>query len=155
MARRWISCVASRQISFRNRHRRSACWGRCRTSHATAPASLQRLRRRSRDAVVFLQRPPAKPWLVMNLILIVLLVALLIPLAAVILDSQVGRALAARLEGRDVDSPSERRLAALEGEIDRLSRELQRLDEESAFIHRLLEEKRPQDRSLPPGDNEH
>jgi len=91
----------------------------------------------------------------MSLILIVLLVALLIPLIAVILDSQVGRALAARLEGRDVDSPSERRLAALEGEIDRLSRELQRLDEESAFIHRLLEEKRPQDRSLPPGDNEH
>ena len=90
----------------------------------------------------------------MQLILIVLLVALLIPLIAVILDSQVGRALAARLEGRNADSPSDRRLTALEAEIDRLSRELQRLDEESAFLHRLLEEKRPQDRSLPPGDNE-
>lgn len=89
----------------------------------------------------------------MQLILVVLLVALLIPLVAVILDSQVGRALAARLEGRSGgDSLSDRRLAALEGEIDRITRELQRLDEESAFLHRLLEEKRPEGRALPPGD---
>jgi predicted RNase H-like nuclease (RuvC/YqgF family) len=85
----------------------------------------------------------------MSLFLIVLLVALMIPLVAVILDSQIGRALAARLEGRG-DSLSERRLAALENEIDRLNRELQRLDEESAFLHRLLEEKRAPD-ALPPG----
>jgi hypothetical protein len=90
----------------------------------------------------------------MQLILIVLLVALLIPLIAVILDSQVGRALAARLEGRSTDSPSERRLAALEGEIDRLTREIQRLDEESEFLHRLLEQKRPEHRSLPSGDDD-
>jgi hypothetical protein len=90
----------------------------------------------------------------MQLILIVLLVALLIPLIAVILDSQVGRALAARLEGRGgTDSPSERRLAALEAELDRITRELQRLDDESAFVRRLLEE-RPEERSLPPGDDE-
>jgi hypothetical protein len=89
----------------------------------------------------------------MQLILIVLLVALLIPLIAVILDSQVGRALAARLEGRHTDSPSERRLAALEGEVERISRELQRLSEESAFLHRLLEEKQPQGRGLPSGDD--
>lgn len=87
----------------------------------------------------------------MSLVLIVLLVALMIPLVAVILDSQVGRALAARLEGRGADSLSERRLAALEGEVDRLNRELQRLDEESAFIHQLLEEKRAPG-ALPPGD---
>jgi hypothetical protein len=90
----------------------------------------------------------------MQLILVVLLVALLIPLIAVILDSQVGRALAARLEGRSTDSPSERRLAALEGEVERITRELQRLDEESAFLHRLLEEKRPEGRRLPPGDDD-
>lgn len=88
----------------------------------------------------------------MSLVLIVLLVALMIPLVAVILDSQVGRALAARLEGgRSGDTLSERRLAALEGEVDRLNRELQRLDEESAFIHKLLEEKRAPG-ALPPGD---
>jgi hypothetical protein len=88
----------------------------------------------------------------MSLILIVLLVALMIPLVAVILDSQLGRALAARLEGgRGTDSLAERRLAQLEGEVDRLSRQIQRLDEESAFLHELLEKKRAPD-ALPPGD---
>jgi uncharacterized protein YlxW (UPF0749 family) len=88
----------------------------------------------------------------MSLFLIVLLVALLIPLVAVILDSQVGRALAARLEGRDgSDSLADRRLASLEQEVDRLSRELQRLDEESTFLHKLLEEKRAPE-ALPPGE---
>jgi hypothetical protein len=90
----------------------------------------------------------------MNLVLIVLLVILMIPLVAVILDSQLGRALAARLEGaRGAESLSERRLAALEGEVDRLSRELQRLDEESAFLHRLLEEKRAPG-ALQPGESD-
>jgi uncharacterized small protein (DUF1192 family) len=87
----------------------------------------------------------------MMLFLIVLLVALMIPLVAVILDSQVGRAIAARLEGGRVDSISERRIATLEGEIERIGRELQRLDEESAFLHRLLEEKRAPG-ALPPGE---
>lgn len=87
----------------------------------------------------------------MMLFLIVLLVALMIPLVAVILDSQVGRAIAARLEGGRADSLSERRLATLEGEIDRLAREVQRLDEESAFLHRLLDEKRAPE-ALPPGE---
>jgi hypothetical protein len=90
----------------------------------------------------------------MSLILIVLLVALMIPLVAVILDSQVGRALAARLEsGRGPQSLADRRLAHLEGEVDRLSRELQRLDEESAFIHELLEKKRAPG-ALPPGESD-
>lgn len=89
----------------------------------------------------------------MSLVLIVLLVALMIPLVAVILDSQVGRAIAARLErGRGPESLSDRRLATLEGEVDRLSRELQRLDEESAFLHKLLEEKRAPG-ALPPGES--
>ena len=90
----------------------------------------------------------------MSLVLIVLLVALMIPLVAVILDSQVGRALAARLEsGRTGDSLADRRLAHLEGEVDRLNRELQRLDEESEFIHQLLERKRTPD-ALPPGESD-
>ena len=91
------------------------------------------------------------------LVLVVLLVALMIPLTAVILDSQVGRALAARLE-RDrgqgeLEAGGNRRLATLEGEVERLGRELQRLDEESAFLHRLLESKKPPEQ-LPPGDRD-
>jgi hypothetical protein len=88
----------------------------------------------------------------MSLILIVLLVALLIPLVAVVLDSQVGRALAARLEGgRGLETLADRRLATLENEVDRLGREIVRLEEESQFLHKLLETKTTPD-ALPPGD---
>jgi len=90
------------------------------------------------------------------LILVVLLVALMIPLTAVILDSQVGRALAKRLEGDAAlrgEEPSATRLAALESEVERLSREIQRLDEESNFLHRLLEKKEP-GALLPPGERD-
>jgi len=91
--------------------------------------------------------------IMMMLVLIVLLVALMIPLTAVVLDSQVGRALAARLE-RDRElgggDAANRRLSALETEVERLSGEVQRLDEESTFLHRLLDEK-PTPESLPPG----
>jgi len=88
----------------------------------------------------------------MSLVLIVLLVALMIPLVAVILDSQVGRAIAARLEGRNVETLADRRIAALEAEVDRLAKEVQRLDDESEFIHQLLEKKRSPG-ALPPGDS--
>lgn len=91
----------------------------------------------------------------MMLVLVVLLVALLIPLTAVILDSQVGRALAARLE-RDRElgggDAAGRRLSMLEAEVERLNAEVQRLDEESSFLHRLLEEKPASEGLLPPGD---
>lgn len=90
--------------------------------------------------------------MVFTLLLVVLLVALMIPLTAVVLDSQVGRAIAARME-RD-RAPGElggdNRLTALEAEVERLAREVQRLDEESAFLHRLLENKKPE--QLPPGE---
>jgi hypothetical protein len=89
------------------------------------------------------------------LVLIVLLVALLIPLTAVILDSQVGRALAKRLEGNDaIGDGVSTRVAALEGEVERLTRELQRLDEESTFLHRLLEKKETPEALLPPAERE-
>lgn len=89
----------------------------------------------------------------LTLVLIVLLVALMIPLTAVILDSQVGRALAGRLERNgSINEPADsRRLGALETEVERLGREVQRLDEESAFLHRLLEDKTPPEQ-LPPGE---
>jgi len=87
----------------------------------------------------------------MSLVLIVLLVALMIPLTAVILDSQVGRAIAARVEkGKDA-SEGGARIAALEAEVDRLGRELSRLDEETAFLHKLLESRANPPEALPPG----
>ncbi len=87
------------------------------------------------------------------LVLVVLLVALLIPLTAVVLDSQVGRAIAGRLESaRNMPGSLPERVALLEGEIERLGREVDRLNEESAFLQRLLEEKPTPEGLLPPGD---
>jgi hypothetical protein len=88
-------------------------------------------------------------------VLILLAIALLIPLTAVILDSQVGRAIAARLEGnRDVTGTLPGRITALEGEVDRLNEVVARLEEEAVFLHRLLEERPASEAMLPPGDRE-
>jgi len=88
-------------------------------------------------------------------VLILLGIALLIPLTAVILDSQVGRALAARLEGnRDVTGTLPGRISALEGEVDRLNEIVARLEEEAVFLHRLLEERPAPEAMLPPGDRD-
>ena len=75
--------------------------------------------------------------------LIVLLV-LLIPLLAIVLDSQLGRALASRLERGQLgpgDGVTAERLAYLENEVERLSSEVLRLEEESRFVTRLLTER--------------
>jgi hypothetical protein len=86
------------------------------------------------------------------LVLIVLLVALMIPLTAVILDSQVGRAIAGRLEKDREGGTLPGRMNALEGEVERLNLLVQRLDEESAFLHKLLDSKRESEARLPPGE---
>jgi cell division protein FtsB len=90
----------------------------------------------------------------MTLILIVLLIALMIPLTAVVLDSQVGRAIAARLERgqQAVDEGERHRLERLEADVQLLTRQVERLEEESTFLQKLLEEKRRPD-PLPPGDD--
>jgi len=88
---------------------------------------------------------------------ILFILVLLIPILAIVLDSQVGRALASRLERRGLGQPDDllqERLMYLEGEVERLSKEVGRLDDESQFLQQLLE-KRPGGRgALPPGDNE-
>jgi hypothetical protein len=86
---------------------------------------------------------------------LILVLVVMIPLVAIVLDSQVGRALASRLERRafepSSDSGSER-IAYLEGEVERLSAEIVRLDEESQFVHRLLTERvESEEGRLPPG----
>ena len=84
----------------------------------------------------------------------IIVLALMIPLLAVILDSQLGRALAGRIEqDRRLggDDAMARRVSQLESEIERLNAELTRLDEETAFLHRLLEGKSAAP-ELPPGE---
>ena len=76
----------------------------------------------------------------MSLLLILVLV-LLIPILLIVLDSHLGRALAGRLERRDLGPPDEvliDRMAHLEGEVERLASEVERLDDEGQFLHRLL-----------------
>lgn len=81
----------------------------------------------------------------------ILILILLIPLLAVVLDSKLGQALARRVEGGVADDA---RLRALEAEVERLGADLARVQEQSEFLTRLLEE-RPGDGSrsgsLPPG----
>lgn len=87
---------------------------------------------------------------------LVIILVVLIPMLAIVLDSQLGRALASRLERRSLGTPPDvdpDRLAFLEGEVERLSAEITRLDEESRFLHRLLTERPSSDATtLPPGD---
>ena len=88
---------------------------------------------------------------------LILILVVLIPLLAIVLDSQVGKALAARLERRTLDAPGDmtaERIAFLEGEVERLANEIERLDEQSEFVTKLLTE-RTQEReaALPPGDD--
>ena len=59
---------------------------------------------------------------------------LLIPVLAIFLDSDLGKALAKRLERgqRDgADGAVHERMGYLEGELDRLARDVERLEEES------------------------
>ena len=84
----------------------------------------------------------------------VVVVVLLIPILAIVLDSQVGKAIAARLERRNLgagEPGSHERLAHLEGEVERLGREVERLDEEGRFLQKLLAG-RTRDDAQPPGD---
>ena len=86
---------------------------------------------------------------------IILILALMIPLIAVVLDSHLGRALADYILKRGNDSldtgTANKRLTALEGEVERLNAEVLRLEEETTFLHKLLESKPQTKRELPPG----
>ncbi len=76
---------------------------------------------------------------------VILLVALLIPIAAILLDSPLGRSVARRLEAGGQANPAElealsRRLEVLEAEVADLSRSLTGMHEEVQFVQRLLED---------------
>ncbi len=93
----------------------------------------------------------------MSIVGIALLLALCIPIIAILLDSPFGRALAKRVETDAVQSGTEpevvaeleHRLQLLEAEVEMLQDSLVELREESQFLQRLLEDKRDPP-SLPP-----
>lgn len=83
---------------------------------------------------------------------VVVLLVMMIPLTAIVLDSEVGRALARRLGSAESDTENEARLHRLEEEVQYLSESVQSLQEESRFIRQLLEKPKEQE-SLPPGES--
>ena len=89
----------------------------------------------------------------MSVIVLILLVALLIPIMGIVVDSPIGRALARRLEGPQEIPPALTELAKkielLEAEVDDLTRSVQALQDENVFLQRLLEDP-PQRVTLPP-----
>ncbi|HWC72298.1 MAG TPA: hypothetical protein VG454_00065 [Gemmatimonadales bacterium] len=80
---------------------------------------------------------------------IILVVALLIPVAAILVDSPLGRSVARRMEGGPDGggSPRElrdmqRKVELLESEIEDLNRSVSGMREELQFMQRLLEDPR-------------
>jgi len=87
---------------------------------------------------------------------LILLVALMIPIIGIIIDSPIGRAIARRLEGPESLPVSAadmaRRLEAVESEVEDLQRSVQLLQEENQFLQRLLED-HPGRPAIPPPVN--
>jgi hypothetical protein len=96
--------------------------------------------------------------------LVLIVFALLIPeILSTVLDSRLGRAVAARIErrgGGGESEPLEARIRDLEEELGRLSQEVHRLNEETAFLEGLLADRAGSRRleegapgaGLPPGE---
>lgn len=87
----------------------------------------------------------------MWLLVVVLLVALMIPVAAILLESPLGRSFARRLEGGDGGGGGvggtgagmrqlERRVEVLETDLEELNRSITGMREELQFVQRLLED---------------
>lgn len=80
----------------------------------------------------------------MFILSIVLVGALLVVLAAILVDSPLGRSWARRLEGPAEGAGGElqvlqRKVDLLEGEMDELRRSIAGMKEEVQFVNRLLE----------------
>lgn len=79
---------------------------------------------------------------------VILLVALMIPITAILVDSPLGRSVARRLEGPGGGGDGggqglrqlERRLEALETDLEDVNRSLAGMREELQFVQRLLED---------------
>ena len=79
---------------------------------------------------------------------VILIVALLIPVAAILVDSPLGKSVARRMEGREGGAtPPElrdvqRKVEMLETEFEDLNRSVSGMREELQFMQRLLEDPR-------------
>jgi len=79
---------------------------------------------------------------------VILIVALMIPVAAILVDSPLGRSIARRMQGRDGGTVTpelrdmQRKVETLETEIEDLSRSVSGMREELQFMQRLLEDPR-------------
>lgn len=78
---------------------------------------------------------------------VILIVALMIPVAAILVDSPLGRSVARRLEGQGGGAgPTpelrdlQRKVELLETEIEDLTRSLSGMRDELQFVQRLLED---------------
>lgn len=82
------------------------------------------------------------------------LLALLIPILAIVLDSQVGKAVADRISGTGDEGDRQERLEALESEVRYLAESLEALREETEFLRSLLEGRGAdeEEKRLGPGD---
>ena len=85
----------------------------------------------------------------MWVLVLVLLVALMIPITAILLDSPLGRSFARRLEGQGDGGGAgsgagvrklEQRVEALESDLEDLNRSIAGMREELQFEQRLLED---------------
>jgi len=79
---------------------------------------------------------------------VILIVALMIPVAAILVDSPLGRSVARRLEGQGGGGAGptpevrdlQRKVEVLETEIEDLTRSLTGMRDELQFVQRLLED---------------
>jgi hypothetical protein len=91
----------------------------------------------------------------MWILVVVLLVALMIPITAILVDSPLGRSFARRLEGGDGAEGGaggtgggaavrrlEHRVEVLETDLEELNRSITGMREELQFVQRLLEDPR-------------
>ena len=84
-----------------------------------------------------------------NLALIIPILALLIPVTAIALNSPIAKAYSERLRHRDLGPTGnppevarlERQVAQLEGDLDSANKRIARIEEEQQFVLRLLEDK--------------
>ena len=90
----------------------------------------------------------------MSIIALILIVALLIPIMGIVVDSPIGRAIARRMEGPQAAPPGLAELAKkvelLEADVDDLTRSVQTLQDENAFLQRLLADSSPRSILPPP-----
>jgi uncharacterized protein YlxW (UPF0749 family) len=90
----------------------------------------------------------------MWVLVVILIVALLIPVAAILVDSPLGKSVARRMEGRAEVTPPElrdvqRKVELLENEVEELNRSISGMRDELQFVQRLLEDPRRKSPSPP------